>query len=65
MFSHTRRHRSSDRTRLSQAIKSAYENAAADDYGKKTTGHEHEKDTARAKTLTLDDFGGRSDALGG
>jgi hypothetical protein len=65
MVSHTRQYRTSDWSRLGRAIKMAYENVKADDYGKETNEQKPEEDTARDRRLTLEDFGGRSDALGG
>ena len=65
MFSHTGQNQASDWTRLGRAIKSAYENTIADENGKKKNEQKREKDTRNARRLTLEDFGGRSDALGG
>jgi len=51
--------------RLSPGIKSAGDEVKADSAANKGAVHWSEKDTDIARGLTLDDFGGRSDALGG
>jgi len=65
MSLYTRRIGSSDTTRLSYTIKSAGDEVKAGYDANKLALDSSEKDTATATGLTLDDFGGRSDALGG
>jgi hypothetical protein len=65
MSSYTRCITASDLSKLSFAIKSADDDVRADYDAKKMPEHSSEKDTGIATGLTLDDFGGRSDALGG
>ena len=65
MYTYTRRHRASDLKRLSSSIKSAGDEVEAGSNAKKVAVHSSERDTDPAPGFTLDDFGGRSDALGG
>lgn len=65
MSSYTRRTRALDLSRISYATKSVDHEAKADSDTKKMAEHASENDAAIASELTLDDFGGRSDALGG
>lgn len=65
MSFYTRRIRSSDMSRLRYTIKSAGDEVNASYDAKKLAGDSSEQDAATAAGLTLDDFGGRSDALGG
>ena len=65
MYTYTRRHRASDLKRLSSSIKSAGDEVEAGSNAKKVAVHSSERDTDTAPGFTLDDFGGRSDALGG
>jgi len=50
---------------LSHALKSSDAEDKSDNDTKKRAVHTSENDTAASDQLTLDDFGGRSDALGG
>jgi hypothetical protein len=54
-----------DLRKLSSGIKSAGDEVKADSATKKVAVPSSEKDTDTARGCTLDDFGGRSDALGG
>jgi hypothetical protein len=54
-----------DLRRLSSGIKSAGDEVKADSAAMKVAVASSENDTDTARGLTLDDFGGRSDALGG
>ena len=54
-----------DLRRLSSGIKSAGDEVKADSAAKKVAVPSSENDPDTARGLTLDDFGGRSDALGG
>jgi hypothetical protein len=65
MHAHARRGQALDLRRLSPGIKSVGDEVKADSAANKVAVHSSEKDTDFAKGLTLDDFGGRSDALGG
>jgi len=65
MSLYTRRIRSSDMSRLRYTIKSAGDEVNAGYDAKKLAEDSSEQDAATATALTLDDFGGRSDALGG
>ena len=65
MFTYTRRHKASDPRRLSSSIKSAGDEVEAGSNAKKVAVHSSERDADTAPGFTLDDFGGRSDALGG
>ncbi len=65
MPSYTRRIRDADVSKLRYTVKSQGGELRADQPSKKPrTGHSA-KIKAMAASLTLDDFGGRSDALGG
>jgi hypothetical protein len=64
MSSHRRRNKTSDAGRIGKAITSADLRKSNRD-AKKAAAPPSEKVIARARALTLDDFGGRSDALGG
>ena len=65
MHACARRGRALDLRRLSSGIKSAGDEVQADSAAKKVAVPSSENDTDTARGLTLDDFGGRSDALGG
>jgi hypothetical protein len=65
MSSYTRRISVSDLSRFRYTVKSADDELRADCDAKREAVHSSEKDTDLAAELTLDDFGGRSDALGG
>jgi hypothetical protein len=65
MYTCTRRGRVSDLRRLRSGIKLASDEVKADSDAKMVAAPSSEKDTDVAGGLTLDDFGGRSDALGG
>ena len=51
--------------RLSSGVKTAGDEVEAGSNAKKVAVHSSERDTDTAPGFTLDDFGGRSDALGG
>jgi hypothetical protein len=59
------RSRASDSSRRSHADKSADEKPPADDDAPQVAVRSSERAASSAARLTLDDFGGRSDALGG
>jgi hypothetical protein len=65
MSSYTRRITVSDLSRFRYAAKSANDEVRADCDTNKVAIHSSEKDTDLGTKMTLDDFGGRSDALGG
>ena len=65
MYTYTRRDTGLELRRLSSGIKSAGDEFKADSAAKKVAVHSSERDTDIARGFTLDDFGGRSDALGG
>jgi hypothetical protein len=65
MYKYNRRGRASDLRSLRSGIKSASDEVKADFDARKVDAHPSEKVTVIADGLTLDDFGGRSDALGG
>jgi hypothetical protein len=65
MSTYTSRRRAPESSRLSYIIKSAADEVRADHDAKKVAVHSSHDDAAPASELTLDDFGGRSDALGG
>ena len=65
MSSYTRRSEASDSSRFRYTVKSAADELRTDHDAKKAAVQSSEKDAAFASGLTLDDFGGRSDALGG
>ena len=67
MSSYVRQHRASDLSRFGHPIKTAPEKVRVRtaDEGKNAAVRSSERATARVERLTLDDFGGRSDALGG
>ncbi len=63
---HTGQRTVSDPASIGRAIKAAYEKAkVAAHTNKKTNVQEPEQDPARPRRVTIDDLGGRSDALGG
>jgi hypothetical protein len=61
----SRRSRPSNSSRLSYTVKSADDELGAVDDAKYLAVQSSGKGAAVASALTLDDFGGRSDALGG
>ncbi len=65
MYSYTTRTRASDLTRFNYTLKSADDEVRVDTSVKTKVIRRSNRDTADARRLTLDDFGGRSDALGG
>jgi hypothetical protein len=65
MSSHTRRRRASHLSRPSLAIKSADDDARTDYDTRKVPEHPSEEDASHLAEVTLDELGGRSDALGG
>jgi hypothetical protein len=65
MSSYTRRSKGSDLSRFRNSVKSAADELRTDHDAKNAALQSSEKDSAFASGLTLDDFGGRSDALGG
>ncbi len=65
MYVYARRDKAMDLRRLGPGIKSAGDEVRADSVAKKVAVPTSENDTDTARGLTLDDFGGRSDALGG
>jgi len=65
MYEYAYLYRAMDLRRLSSGIKSAGDEVKADSAAKKVAVPSSENDTDTARGLTLDDFGGRSDALGG
>jgi hypothetical protein len=64
MSSHRRRNKASDAGRIRNAVTSADLRKSNRD-AKKAAALTSDKVIARARALTLDDFGGRSDAPGG
>jgi hypothetical protein len=65
MSSYIRRTKASNVSRFRNTVKRADNEHRTDHDAKKLAVQPSEKDLARARGLTLDDFGGRSDALGG
>jgi hypothetical protein len=65
MYTYAHLDKAMDLRRLSPGIKSAGDEVKADSAAKKVAVPSSENDTDTARGLTLDDFGGRSDALGG
>ncbi len=65
MPSYTYRRRASELSRLSHPIKPPADGVRSDSKSRKTSVHALEVDAAMSTKPTLDDFGGRSDALGG
>jgi hypothetical protein len=65
MPSYTSRRRASELSRLSHPIQSPADGFRSDSKSRKTAVHASEVDAAMSTKPTLDDFGGRSDALGG
>ena len=65
MSLYTRRTRASHLNRRSYAVNSADDEGKTDYNAKKAAEDSSENDSVDAAGLTLDDFGGRSDALGG
>jgi hypothetical protein len=67
MSSYTRPRRAAVSSRLSRTytVKVGDDGMRADQDAKMVAVHASENDAALATELTLDDFGGRSDALGG
>jgi hypothetical protein len=63
--SSSRRSGASGMSRMGYVFKSALDEVKADPDAKKVAVKSSVKNTPRATSLTLDDFGGRSDALGG
>ena len=64
MSSHRRRKNASHTGRIGNTVASAEQRKTKRD-AEKAAALPSEKVIARARALTLDDFGGRSDALGG
>ena len=60
----TRRRRASELIRFDQAIRSERDQMRADSAAKRAAAPRSDSQTNRSRRLTLDDFGGRSDALG-
>jgi hypothetical protein len=65
MHTNTHQNRASDSKGLGSGIQSTSGEFKADLDARKVAVHSSEKVTDIAGGLTLDDFGGRSDALGG
>jgi hypothetical protein len=65
MSSYTRRNRVSDLSRFLYTVKPADDEVRTDYDTKKASVQSPVQDSALVTGLTLDDFGGRSDALGG
>jgi hypothetical protein len=65
MSSYPRWRRASQSSKLSYTIKSSHDEVKTDYDTKKVAVHSSADDAAISNELTLDDFGGRSDALGG
>jgi hypothetical protein len=65
MSRYTRENRSSKAIRYDYAMKSAKDDRRADREVKPALAEMQAKQKANPARLTLDDFGGRSDALGG
>jgi hypothetical protein len=64
MSSHRRRNKALNASRVGRTVASADHRKSNRD-AKKEAARASEKVIARARSLTLDDFGGRSDAPGG
>jgi hypothetical protein len=65
MSSYTRWSRASDLSRFGYTVKWVDHEGRTDHDVKKVAVQSSEKDTTLTSELTLEDFGGRSDALGG
>jgi hypothetical protein len=65
MPSYTPRRRAAELGRLSHPIASPADAVRSDSKSRTTAVHASDVDAAMSTTPTLDDFGGRSDALGG
>ena len=65
MTSYTYRQSASEISGLSHQIKSPADRVRSDSRSRKTAMQASEVDVAMSTKPTLDDFGGRSDALGG
>jgi hypothetical protein len=65
MSSYTRRTKASDGSRFRNTVNWANDAHRTDHDVKKLAVQPSDNDSVRARGLTLDDFGGRSDALGG
>jgi hypothetical protein len=65
MSSYTYRRSASELSGLNHPVKSPTDGVRSDSKSRKTLVHASEIDAAIATRPTLDDFGGRSDALGG
>jgi len=65
MISYPRSKRALESNRLSYAINSADRETKAEHDTKMVAAHSPAIDSVVSRELTLDDFGGRSDALGG
>jgi hypothetical protein len=65
MTSYTYRQSASELRRLSRPNKSPADGVRSDSKSRKTAIQASEVDAAMSTKPTLDDFGGRSDALGG
>jgi hypothetical protein len=65
MPSYTYRRAPSESCSLRGPTKSPADSVRSDPRSRKTAAHASEVDDAMSTTPTLDDFGGRSDALGG
>lgn len=64
MYLYTRPITGSDLSRFRNAVKSSHDRLRNDYDAKKAAVRSPERDTALAKWLTIDNVGGRSDALG-
>jgi hypothetical protein len=65
MLSYPHRRRASELSRLSSPLKSPTDGLGSDSESRKTGVPASEVNAALSTEPTLDDFGGRSDALGG
>jgi hypothetical protein len=65
MPSYTYHKRASELSRPSHPIKSSADRVRSDSTSRKTTPRARKIEAAMSSRPTLDDFGGRSDALGG
>jgi hypothetical protein len=65
MPSYTYLRRASELSRLSHPVKLSADGVRSDSQSRKTAVHVSEVDAAMSIRPTLEDFGGRSDALGG
>jgi len=65
MPSYPHRRRGSELSRLRSPLKSPADGVGSDSESRKTAMHASEVNAALSTEPTLEDFGGRSDALGG